>query len=82
MIKSIEQYINEAKKTDFEKIENLGESWIKEWGIAFSGNILAAVMKGIKKGVEESKKSIDEKEEKRIKDCIDDIIKKVDDDIY
>ena len=25
-------------------------------GIAFSGNILAAIMKGIKKGVEESKK--------------------------
>ena len=40
-MKSIKQHINEAKKTDFEKIENLGESWIKEWGIAFSGNILA-----------------------------------------
>ena len=29
-MKSIKQHINEAKKTDFEKIENLGESWIKE----------------------------------------------------
>jgi len=81
-MKSIKQHINEAKKTDFEKIENIGESWIKEWWIAFSGNILAAIMKGIKRGVEESKKSIDEKEEKRIKDCINDIIKKIDDDIY
>ena len=76
IMKSIKQHINEAKKTDFEKIENIGESWIKEWWIAFSGNILAAIMKGIKRGVEESKKSIDEKEEKRIKDCINDIIKK------
>lgn len=81
-MKSIKQHINEAKKTDFDKIENLGESWVKEWGAAFCGNILAAVMKGIKKGVEETKKSIDEKSEKRIKDCIDDIIKKIDDDIY
>ena len=81
-MKDLNYYVNESKKTDFDKIENLGNSWIKEWGPSFCGNILSAIMKGIKKGMEENKYTKDDKFQKRCEDCINKIIDEINEDIY
>lgn len=66
-MKNIKEYmVSEAKKTDFEKIENLGETWIKEWGAAFCGNVLASVMKGIQKGMKDNPYKKDDKFQKTL----------------
>ena len=84
-----EKLINEGKKTDFDKIETLGASWIKEWGPSYCGNILMSVVKGIQKGMKENPYTDDKGAypanntfQKRCEDCIEKIIKEINEDIY
>jgi hypothetical protein len=84
-----EKLINEAKKTDFEKIEDLGASWIKEWGSEYCGNILSSVIKGIQKGIKENPYTNDKNAypanntfQKRCEDCIKKILNEINEDIY
>jgi len=79
-MKDIKLKINESKIKSNE-IENYGRSWLKEWGPEYCGNILSWFIKGVKTGMEQYK-SDNQKFNKRCMDCIEDLLKEINEKIY
>ena len=79
-MKDIKTKINESR-TKSNEIENYGRSWLKEWGPEYCGNVLSWFIKGVKTGMEQCK-SDDQKFNKRCMDCIEDLLKEINEKIY
>lgn len=71
----------DESKTSSQNIENYGRTWISEWGPEYCGNVLSWFIKGVKTGMEKYK-SDDPKFDKRCMDCIDDLLKEINEKIY
>lgn len=75
-----EQLINESQ-TKSSDIENYGKNFLNEWGPDYCGNILSWYIKGVKTAIE-TNKSDDVKFQKRCEDCIDELLKIINEKIY
>ena len=81
-MKTINEYINEAKKLMPEQMEDTVKSWIDAWGVDYFGNVLAAAIKGAKKSLEDHSDYEDQKFIDRCQKFIDRIEKELNKEIY
>jgi hypothetical protein len=80
-MKDLKDTLIKESKTKSQDIENYGKAWISEWGPSFCGNILGWFVKGVKEGMEKYPDD-DPKFQKKCMDCIEDILKEINEKIY
>ena len=80
-MKDIMNFLINESRTRFIDIEQYGNSWIKEWGSEYCGDVLKNFIKGVERGMKYLK-SDDVKFQKRCEDCISEILEKINKDIY
>lgn len=80
-MKDLKDTLIKESKTKPQDIENYGKSWVSEWGSDFCGNILTWFINGVKQGMEKYHND-DPKFQKRCMDCIEDILKEINEKIY